>query len=987
MLLPAALLLIALVAFVANTSLLRLAASMPDVVGPLSNGNYREDVATGGKSRPESGRLSSALRPQHGAQQQAGAPDPDHQRAAPALGSPDVQQQPLDRLVPVHQARSGKDPTPPGPLLPVREEGRQGPRAEELLPVRSKTDEAPLKILPVHEAKRTPVEPTGPLVPVHEAREAGGPTSPPGDLLPVRSRVDEIPLTMLPVHEATSGPIEVHGPLIPVHEAREDNAPVTPPGELVPVRSRVDETTLEKVPVHEARGRVGPPGPPIPVHEARGRDAGDRSRSEGADPSASQTDSTGIGRMLPVKSRSESVAPPTAVDAAHGGKSGSADLLGPLVPVREAVSPRDASSALAAPPGPLVPVHEAVQQPTTQGSLGPILPVREAPLQRGECKPLRSGMWPPPRSMQSSGAGIAVVDGSALLVDIDRGGAITVDGVDIVRAAFNRLLDRLPKGDAETLVEPDPAAGALLSLSVVLHDGVGDTSVAGADVPAGGNEAYELTVDAAQNGAFHARLVGASAWGALHGITALEQLMAVDRTCRVSIPNVPLHIEDAPERPHRALMIDVSRNFFPLETLERAIVGMAAAKMNALHLHLTDDAAFALRLDDHPQLAEQGGIGMTHFFWEGMNVSDPSSRGAFRGIPLNGDGKGAGAKYYTSSDIRQLIAFGRARGVRVIPELDMPGHAFSWHAGAPELALTATCPEYDHDHFGGWGHPLNVASPHLRSFVRDVVFEVAALFDDPVIHLGGDEVGVRCWYEDGQAKAIPANRRETMLNLSPSWRVFEERLWDDIVEPLSTGVGTKLPPKRFVLYEDWHVQSERAHLPAPASGVDPAEVVVVEAWSFGANAEELHETKRFRTLESPWFYLDNSGLNWRSMTVAELPAADNAIGGVVKAWEMSPAEFERLAWVRLSAAAARLWSTDGSRGDLEAVGAALEVHMSRVKEFFGLGYEDAELRSEDEAKAVYDPISGPNSEFRQWLAAKVAAGLVGDAYEYSKRID
>ena len=101
-------------------------------------------------------------------------------------------------------------------------------------------------------------------------------------------------------------------------------------------------------------------------------------------------------------------------------------------------------------------------------------------------------------------------------------------------------------------------------------------------------------------------------------------------------------------------MIDVSRHFMPVDVIKRNFDGMAAVKMNVLHLHLTDDQGFRIECKTFPQLHEMGSDGY----------------------------------YYTQEQIKEIIKYADTRGIRVVPEFDIPGHATSWLVALPELAST-----------------------------------------------------------------------------------------------------------------------------------------------------------------------------------------------------------------------------------------------------------------------------------------------------------
>jgi len=160
----------------------------------------------------------------------------------------------------------------------------------------------------------------------------------------------------------------------------------------------------------------------------------------------------------------------------------------------------------------------------------------------------------------------------------------------------------------------------------------------------GEDESYNLLV-----GENKVELAASTPLGILRGVETLLQLIQEDEHGWI-IPAV--RVEDHPRFPWRGLMIDVSRHFIPLEVLKRNIDGMAAVKLNTLHLHLSDDEGFRVESRVAPKLQE-----------------------------LASDGQ-----FYTHDQIRELLSYARERGIRVVPEFDIPGHAVSWLIAHPNIA-------------------------------------------------------------------------------------------------------------------------------------------------------------------------------------------------------------------------------------------------------------------------------------------------------------
>ena len=180
-----------------------------------------------------------------------------------------------------------------------------------------------------------------------------------------------------------------------------------------------------------------------------------------------------------------------------------------------------------------------------------------------------------------------------------------------------------------------------------------------------------------------------------------------------------LRIDDAPAYAWRGLLIDVARHFLPLTALLRTLDGMAQFKLNVLHLHLSDDQAFRF----------------------------PSAR-----YPALNDGGQA----YSREDLATLVSQAAQRGIRVLPELDMPGHTTSWLAAYPEWALY---PVQRSERFGPHAACLNPCSETTYAVIGDLFDELVEVFPDPYVHIGGDEVKPRWWLEHPDVQRYMAARQ------------------------------------------------------------------------------------------------------------------------------------------------------------------------------------------------------------------------------------
>ena len=195
--------------------------------------------------------------------------------------------------------------------------------------------------------------------------------------------------------------------------------------------------------------------------------------------------------------------------------------------------------------------------------------------------------------------------------------------------------------------------------------------------------------------------------GVLRALATLEQLPRTEKKQRY-LPEVD--IQDQPRFVWRGLLIDAARHFLPVPVIKRNLDGMAAVKLNVLHWHLSDDQGFRVESQVLPRLHQIGGA--------------------------NG--------FYTQAEVREVLAYAAARGIRVVPEFDVPGHATSWIAAYPRLASNDSAYAVPQK----WG-VLNVALDPTRettySLLDSLFTEMTALFPDPYFHVGGDENDGRQW--------------------------------------------------------------------------------------------------------------------------------------------------------------------------------------------------------------------------------------------------
>lgn len=199
--------------------------------------------------------------------------------------------------------------------------------------------------------------------------------------------------------------------------------------------------------------------------------------------------------------------------------------------------------------------------------------------------------------------------------------------------------------------------------------------------------------------------------------------------------------EDEPRFGWRGVLLDVCRHFFPMETVYRLVDIMAYYKFNRLHLHLTDDQGFRFESERYPLLNDIGS-------WRKSTLVRHNGVSAQDGLPHGG--------YYRKAELRELVRFAKARGIDIVPEIDMPGHALSAIAAYPELACF--CEPVDvATRFGvtTFSKKLYCAGdPKTYEFLFSLLDEALEVFPFEYVHIGGDEAVKTDWKRCGRCQAL-----------------------------------------------------------------------------------------------------------------------------------------------------------------------------------------------------------------------------------------
>ncbi|MEU3462071.1 beta-N-acetylhexosaminidase [Streptomyces sp. NPDC006733] len=256
-----------------------------------------------------------------------------------------------------------------------------------------------------------------------------------------------------------------------------------------------------------------------------------------------------------------------------------------------------------------------------------------------------------------------------------------------------------------------------------------------------GTEGYGLTV-----GPDAILLRAGTAAGLLNGVQTIRQLLPPEALSTAPVTGVPWRLPcvqatDVPRYHWRGAMLDVARHFQPVSFLRRFVDLIAFHKLNVLHLHLTDDQGWRMPVPGYPLLTETGGH-------RARSMTGRAGSARWDDTPHGGA--------YTAAELRALVAYAAERGVSVVPEIEMPGHARAALAAYPHLG---NVPGRQLDVWTEWGVCENVLGVHdeVLEFCRTVLGEVLDVFPSPYIHVGGDECPTVEWTESPRARQRAAD--------------------------------------------------------------------------------------------------------------------------------------------------------------------------------------------------------------------------------------
>jgi len=361
------------------------------------------------------------------------------------------------------------------------------------------------------------------------------------------------------------------------------------------------------------------------------------------------------------------------------------------------------------------------------------------PVHSQAASPQSLNLMPLPRSIQT-GSGELVLNGQFHAV---------IDGSHDERLddALTRFVLRLDR-ECGGIVRAQHDAAASTPATLTIRAAAPAKQVQSVDE----DESYQISV--APNGA---TINAPNDLGAMHGLETLLQLVAVSGgACRLPA----IAIADTPRFRWRGFMLDVSRHFQPVSVVERTLDGMAVAKLNVFHWHLSDDQGFRAESRKFPRFTE---------------------------VASNG------GLYYTQDQMREVVAYARARGIRVVPEFDMPGHSSTWLLAYPEIGAgedIRALPTV----FGIPQSELDPSSEKTYKSLDEFIGEMAGIFPDAYFHIGGDETKGKGWQDNPRIAEFMKKKGfktpaelQTFFNerLLPILTKHDKRMmgWDEILTP------------------------------------------------------------------------------------------------------------------------------------------------------------------------------------------------------------
>jgi hexosaminidase len=323
------------------------------------------------------------------------------------------------------------------------------------------------------------------------------------------------------------------------------------------------------------------------------------------------------------------------------------------------------------------------------------------------------------------------------------------------------------------------------------------------------------------------------------------------------------YVGDIPRFNHRGFLMDTSRHYVPVPTILQFLDAMSFNKMNVFHWHIVDDQSFPYVSTTYPDLSKAGAYDQNHL--------------------------------YTQDDVKNVIAYAKDRGIRVIPEFDSPGHSLSWGKGQPGLST----PCYDNSTgkpTGSYG-PIDPTNAKNWEFLEGLFKELSTVFEDQYLHIGGDEVRYKCWTTNPNIwKWMEAH------NITGDYAQLEQYYETKLLN-LVGSLG-----KSYVVWEEIF-----------DNGLQVKNDTVIEVWKSNQQVVAKVTAAGLRAIYSTCWYLNyiSYSADWENYYRCDPMDFDGTdqqkslvVGGEACVWGefVDATNLVSRAWPRAGAVAERLWS-------------------------------------------------------------------------------
>ncbi|CAF0888569.1 unnamed protein product [Adineta ricciae] len=500
-------------------------------------------------------------------------------------------------------------------------------------------------------------------------------------------------------------------------------------------------------------------------------------------------------------------------------------------------------------------------------------------------------VWPHPQKMEVSND-LLYIRPNDLQVDSN------IETCDIVAKAIERYKPLFFPPTLDMHQPPADAENILQTLTL----NVKNKSQCEKYIELTSSEAYNLTIKQKV-----AVVEAESVWGLLRGLETFSQLIYINEQNYVVI-NSSVNITDSPRFRHRGIMLDTARHFVPVPVIKKNLDTMSYNKINVFHWHLVDDQSFPFESKTFPNLSRAGAFSPDHV--------------------------------YTPVDVADVIEHARLRGIRVIPEIDTPGHTFSWSKSMPELITVCWAhgkPYQAIYSIQGEMEIFNPSEPRVYSTMDALLREIKERFPSNYIHLGMDEVYDKCWLSNPNIRQWMVDNN--ILSTKSLQKYYADRILD---------ITRNISVTPIVWQDVW---DEKVELP-PGTIIqvwkDSSDNIEFDSWASYLNraANEGYNV----ILSSPWYlnYIsygkyntDRSVMNLEFFKYYEVEplrqfsgsneAKERILGGEACLWGEFVDGTNLLSrfWPKASAVAERLWSP-ATINNSEDAQFRLDVHRCRL---------------------------------------------------------